>query len=180
MGDSLCILNCFSITLQKVNPKSRTMPFTPEELYKFQQLSTAGKDAEIAEKNAEIAGLRVELYNKNEEIERLKTRIEAMEVMQKLNADEMTRKAAKMEGMKEFLEKMINYAENLTAEENNEAKAIWECIKSWVFDKDIPVGFMDDELRRRVNSLGKKEKGISMSADSFIRVSGNENVNIGN
>lgn len=173
MGDSLCILNCFSITLQKVNPKSRTMPFTPEELYKFQQLSTAGKDAEIA-------ALRMELYNKNAEIERLKAKIEAMEVMQKLNADEMTRKAAKMEGMKEFLEKMINYAENLTAEENNEAKAIRECIKSWVFDKDIPVGFMDDELRRRVNSLGKKEKGISMSADSFIRVSGNENVNIGN
>ena len=157
----------------KINPKSRTMPFTPEELYKFQQLSTAGKDAEIA-------SLRMELYNKNAEIERLKAKIEAMEVMQKLNADEMTRKAAKMEGMKEFLEKMINYAENLTAEENNEAKAIRECIKSWVFDKDIPVGFMDDELRRRVNSLGKKEKGISMSADSFIRVSGNENVNIGN
>ncbi|MBQ4526282.1 MAG: hypothetical protein IJA00_09500, partial [Bacteroidaceae bacterium] len=53
-----CILNCFSITLQKVNPKSRTMPFTPEELYKFQQLSTAGKDAEIAELRMELDCLR--------------------------------------------------------------------------------------------------------------------------
>ena len=42
----------------KINPKSRTMPFTPEELYKFQQLSTAGKDAEIAALRVELDCLR--------------------------------------------------------------------------------------------------------------------------
>ena len=49
----------------KINPKSRTMPFTPEELYKFQQLSTAGKDAEIA-------ALRKELDCQKEENMRLR------------------------------------------------------------------------------------------------------------
>lgn len=84
-----------------------------------------------------------------------------------------------MKGIGYVVEQLIKYGEELSYRQNSKAEAIQSAIMSLVFNKLIPEQALSKELRARLNKLDKKEPDLTFKGESFFKISGNKEVNIG-
>lgn len=93
---------------------------------------------------------------------------------------EKTLEQAKVEAVRELVKQIVIYAEGFPANENAKADTIKEMLLAKAFNGHIPNEAFDENLRKCIDALGRKEMGINMTAKSMFEVTGNQKVVIGN
>ena len=93
---------------------------------------------------------------------------------------EKTLEQAKVEAVRELVKQIVIYAEGFPANENAKADTIKGMLLAKAFYEHIPNKAFDEDLRKRIDALGRKEMSINMTAKSMFEVTGNQKVVIGN
>ena len=85
----------------------------------------------------------------------------------------------KREAIRELVENIIARVERFPHTQNDRAKVVKEVIRDEIDKGHIPAQTLTEGLRSRLSNLGEKDPNLNVSAESFFKVTGNQEVNIG-
>ena len=109
-----------------------------------------------------------------EENERLKQELAKYE-----NDSQHAVSKARTEGIRSVVENLIIYGEKFPCNQNDKAEIIKEALLAKSFNGHIPSDALTPEWKARLMNLGRKEVGMTFQGESFFKISGNDQVNIG-
>ena len=94
---------------------------------------------------------------------------------------EMARmKAEHDKSMQGFVEAIVSVGEQYPSNQNDKADVVRSLLLEKAVNGHITSEVLTPEMIQRINAIGRKEVALSVSAECLYKVTGNENVNIGN
>lgn len=115
-----------------------------------------------------------------EENKLLKEKISSLQGMKTRDSSlTLTRYSGMREGIKSVVEQLIVYGENFPSNQNDKAEIIKEALLAKSFNGHIPSDALTPEWKAQLMNLGRKEVGMTFQSESFFKISGNDQVNIG-
>ena len=166
---------------EKLNKQKKTMAWDDDEAG-FLEREVRRMELELDTSNKKIASLEndYKALQKRYQKESAEWKKRASKVLQENEDVEKTIEQTKVEAVRELVKKIVIYAEGFPANENAKADTIKGMLLAKAFYEHIPNKAFDEDLRKRIDALGRKEMSINMTAKSMFEVTGNQNVVIGN
>lgn len=166
---------------EKLNKQKKPMAWDDDEAG-FLEREVRRMELELDTSNKKIASLENDYKALKEKYqkENAEWKKSALKVSQEKENVEKTIEQAKVEAVRELVKQIVIYAEGFPANENAKADTIKGMLLAKAFYEHIPNKAFNENLRKRIDALGRKEMSINMTAKSMFDVTGNQKVVIGN
>lgn len=144
---------------------------------------------EIQRLQEETAKLKEELSNSKHCIELLENKLRVKEntdciyqEMGKLSEQEINEisRTLTKDTIRNLVEAIVSFGEKYTSSQNDKAEVIRMLLLEKVVSDYIPKEILADEIKVRIDKLGRKEIAFNVNAECVYKISENKNVNIGN